>query len=150
MKPRIIEIHKRPDTIVEGSGYERQIKRFPHVANHDRREGIEEGNDIFAEHDPQAVNPIKVHEMEIEEGQLLSVVAKLMLAEDRSRPIQMFLSQLNELHASDTWRLWCCKYEIIEELQAAYFKVFGVALAYSDLETLKTQVREQLKETLAK
>lgn len=135
MSDYLISIYLIPETIIEGSEYERLLAMYPGVSH----DGV---NRIFTAVLPDAVDPVIFTVTEGEDPML--TLGRLMFADGRA--IHGMQSELAVLHQSTMWQLWCCQHETKEELAAQYLEVFDSNLDLAPpLEELKAQVRVEIK-----
>ncbi len=108
MKDYLCTIMLQPAEIIEGSTFDKLIKKWPKAAFHDKI------NRLFAGIDEKAIDPIMVdillpdYAQEYnEEGEaigksyidaLVEVLAPILYAEDRSRPLHIKSSVLSQLY----------------------------------------------------
>ena len=134
-----------PDVIIEGSEFDRLNNMFPQAACHD---GINKAFPLIL---ADSVNPIIVNDMTDSEGlklevdALLSAVAQVLFADDRTRAIQISYGDLQALYEHATYQLYAPTCETLEELQAIYKSVFGVDLVAVDFEAGKVKARADVK-----
>ena len=134
-----------PDEIIEGSEFDRLNNMFPKAACHD---GINKAFPLIL---ADSVNPIIVNDMVDADGvkltgdALLSAVAQVLFADDRTRAIQIGYGDLQALYEHATYQLYAPTCGTLEELQAIYKSVFGVDLVAVDFEAGKVKAREDIK-----
>ena len=135
---------------IEGSEFEKYLNEQPSVKadTYPCHDGI---NAAFPFILKDAINPIIVNDMTDSEGlklegdALLSAVAQVLFAEDRTRPIQIGYGDLQALYEHATYQLYAPTCETLEELQAIYKSVFVVDLVAVDFEAGKVKARVDLK-----
>ena len=103
-----------PAQIEEGSEFERLNNQFPEAANHD---GV---NKVFPLVLADAVDPIVVNDMVNAEGEklagdeLLSAVASVLFADDRTQPIQIGYGDLQTLFDSEIYQQYASAKDLPE------------------------------------
>ena len=138
-----------PEEIEEGSEFERLNNQFPEAANHD---GV---NKVFPIVLEDALNPIIVNDMVDAEGEklagdeLLSSVANVLFADDRTPPIQISYGDLQALFEHPIYQLYAGNFETLEDLKALYLATIGAELVASTLSIGKTKAREAVKNYFA-
>ena len=134
-----------PDVIIEGSEFDRLNNMFPQAACHD---GINKAFPLIL---ADSVNPIIVNDMVDDDGEkltgdaLLTEVAQVLFADDRTRPIQISYGDLQALYEHPTYQLFAGNFKTLEDLEEVYKAVFGVDLVAVDLDAGKVKARADIK-----
>ena len=136
----------QPSEIIEGSTFYKLITRFPEAAFHDKKNRLFNGIDSLAT-DPFIVSNLKDEEGEELTGDaLVSALAPLLFADDRTRPLHIKKSVLSRLYRHPAYRLYCGNYETVEELNIDHLLIFGEDADDSKtLEELNAESRVKLE-----
>lgn len=139
-------IIRKTECEIEGTAGYNLLNRFHDAAIHD---GL---NYIFADIDPTATDFILLTNLFVEDmttDEKVSVIARLLFAEDRTKPIHIEKGDCKALYAHPAWRLWCGAYEDKDTLEADHESVFNVGVdRRKSLETLIKLAKDNIRNAL--
>ena len=108
-------------------------------------------NACFAEISELAINPIVVSEQLDGEGErligyeLISYVASLLFAEDRTRAIHITRADYYFVFDSQEYQLYLADFQTLDDLKEAYFDLFTISLVADTLEEGIERTRADIK-----